>query len=88
MQGHCFGGAGYVGVGVPQFYYADMTALTLGKIGRMLGLTVKLPPPIDHTGFPEGAAVSMMSIYVIDMCICNDRRVIVQRLHTSTSGEL
>jgi len=34
-----------------------MTALTLGKIIRLLGFTFSLPPPIAQTGFPEGAAV-------------------------------
>ena len=34
-----------------------MTALTLGKIIRLLGFTFPLPPPIAQTGFPEGAAV-------------------------------
>lgn len=58
FQGHCFGGSGYFGVGAPQFFYADMTALTLGKIIRLLGFTFPLPPPIAQTGFPEGAAVS------------------------------
>lgn len=53
VDGHCFGGAGYFGVGKPSFFYADMTALTLGKIFRMLGVNVKLPKPIHETGFPE-----------------------------------
>ncbi|KAL9979352.1 hypothetical protein ACROYT_G017003 [Oculina patagonica] len=57
-DGHCFGGSGYFGVGKPQFFYADMTALTLGKIVRLLGLKIPLPPPIAQTGFPEGAAGS------------------------------
>ena len=57
-QGHCFGGSGYFGVGEPQFFYADMTALTLGKIIRLLGFTFSLPPPVAATGFPEGASVS------------------------------
>ena len=48
-----------MGVGKPQFFYAEITALTLGKVARMLGLTVKLPPPLDESGFPEGAAVSI-----------------------------
>jgi len=36
-----------------------MTALTLGKIFRLLGFKFPLPPPIAQTGFPEGAAVSV-----------------------------
>ena len=60
-QGHCFGGAGYFGVGKPQFFYADMTALTLGKIFRLLGINVKLPKPIHETGFPETVMVCELS---------------------------
>lgn len=56
-QGHCFGGSGYFGVGQPQFFFAEMTAMTLGKIIRLLGFTFELPPPIAQSGFPEGAAV-------------------------------
>ena len=59
-QGHCFGGSGYFGVGKPQFFYADMTALTLGKIFRLLGFKFQLPPPVAQTGFPEGASVSIV----------------------------
>ncbi|KAJ7381165.1 hypothetical protein OS493_004764 [Desmophyllum pertusum] len=57
IPGHVFfGGSGYFGVGEwPQFFYASMTALTLGKIGRLLGFTFPLPPPIAQTGFPEVA---------------------------------
>ncbi|XP_020601762.1 uncharacterized protein LOC110040832 [Orbicella faveolata] len=54
-DGHCFGGSGYVGVGEPQFFYASITALTLGKIIRLLGFTFQLPPPVAESGFPEGA---------------------------------
>ncbi|XP_068704567.1 uncharacterized protein [Montipora foliosa] len=57
-DGHCFGGSGYVGVGEPQFFYASITALTLGKILRLMGATFELPPPIAATGFPEGATGS------------------------------
>ncbi|KAJ7381185.1 hypothetical protein OS493_004785 [Desmophyllum pertusum] len=57
-DGHCFGGSGYVGVGKPQFFYASITALTLGKIIRLLGFTFQLPPPVASTGFPEGAETS------------------------------
>lgn len=56
-QGHCFGGSGYVGVGKPQFFYASITALTLGKILRLMGATFELPPPVAASGFPEGAEV-------------------------------
>lgn len=61
FKGHCFGGSGYFGVGTPQFFYADMTALTLGKIFRLLGFKFQLPPPVAQTGFPEGASVSSVS---------------------------
>nr|XP_058970077.1 uncharacterized protein LOC131796502 [Pocillopora verrucosa] len=57
-DGHCFGGSGYFGVGSPQFFYADFDALTLGKIIRLLGFTIPLPPPIAQTGFPEGGSGS------------------------------
>lgn len=53
-DGHCFGGSGYFGIGKPKFFYASITALTLGKIIRLLGLKFPLPPPIAQTGFPEG----------------------------------
>lgn len=56
-QGHCIGGSGYVGVGEPQFFYASVTAITFGKVFRLLGATFELPPPIAETGFPEGAEV-------------------------------
>lgn len=56
-QGHCFGGAGYVGVGDPQFFYVSISALTLGKILRLLGSTIEIPSAIAATGFPEGAKV-------------------------------
>lgn len=59
-QGHCFGGSGYVGVGEPQFFYASITALTLGKVFRLFGATFQLPPPIAATGFPEGAEVILI----------------------------
>ncbi|XP_058970157.2 uncharacterized protein [Pocillopora verrucosa] len=54
-DGHCFGGSAYIGVGEPQFFYASITALTLGKIIRLLGFTFQLPPPVAESGFPEGA---------------------------------
>lgn len=57
VKGHCFGGSGYVGVGEPNFFYASITALTLGKIIRLLGFTFQLPPPVAESGFPEGAEV-------------------------------
>ncbi|XP_068704515.1 uncharacterized protein [Montipora foliosa] len=57
-EGHCFGGSGYFGVGAPQFFYASIDALTLGKIIRLLGFTFQIPPPIAETGFPEGASGS------------------------------
>ena len=64
FQGHCFGGSGYFGVGAPQFFYASIDALTLGKIIRLLGFTFQIPPPIAETGFPEGASVSIYSMTV------------------------
>lgn len=48
-------------MGKPQFFYADMTALTLGKIFRLLGFKFQLPPPVAQTGFPEGASVSIVN---------------------------
>ena len=60
-QGHCFGGSGYFGIGAPQFFYVDITALTLGKIFRLLGAKFQLPEPIAKTGFPEGASVSTLT---------------------------
>ena len=39
-----------------------MTALTLGKIIRLLGFTFPLPPPIAESGFPEGAAVRIATL--------------------------
>ena len=60
IQGHCFGGSGYVGVGDPQFFYASITALTLGKIIRLLGFTFQLPPPVAESGFTETAEVRLV----------------------------
>ena len=40
-----------------------MTALTLGKIIRLLGFTFPLPPPIAESGFPKGAAVSVAALF-------------------------
>lgn len=67
FQGHCFGGSGYFGVGAPQFFYASIDALTLGKIIRLMGFTFQIPPPIAQTGFPEGASVS---VYAVPCWIC------------------
>ena len=58
LQGHCFGGGGVVGIGSVSFLYADVTTLTLGKVGRMLNLRTRFPPPLEESGFPNGARVS------------------------------
>ena len=57
FQGHCFGGSAYFGIGEPMFVYVQIKALTIGKIFRLAAPNLKLPPPIEETGFPRGATV-------------------------------
>ena len=45
-----------------QYIYGELSALTIGKIFRMLGSKLQLPPPIDKTGFEEGLVVSILFV--------------------------
>ena len=52
----------YFGVGKPNtYFYGEVSALTIGKIIRMLGGdTGAVPKPVAETGFPEGAMVRFL----------------------------
>ena len=39
------------------FVYFEISSITIGKIFRIIAPNLKLPHPIDKSGFPEGAKV-------------------------------
>jgi hypothetical protein len=41
------------------FVYFKIAAITIGKIFRLVSPNLKLPPPIEDTGFPRGVTVSI-----------------------------
>ena len=63
MKGHCISAEGIFGVGDPLFTYMKISAATIGKIFRLLAPRIRLPPPVEDTGFPEGLTVSIAIIY-------------------------
>jgi hypothetical protein len=48
------------------FIFVKIAAITLGKIFRLAAPNLKLPPPIEQTGFPRGVQVRNMHSSVID----------------------
>ncbi|CAB3978528.1 sushi, von Willebrand factor type A, EGF and pentraxin domain-containing 1-like [Paramuricea clavata] len=60
-DGHCFYAQAYFGIGDPSFVYFKIAAITIGKIFRLVSPNLKLPPPIEDTGFPRGVTFSYAS---------------------------
>ena len=62
MDGPCFSGEALVGISANpagQYIYGELSPVTIGKILRMLGSKLQLPPPVLESGFPKGLIVSM-----------------------------
>lgn len=60
VQGRCISGEALVGVSANpanQYIYGELSSVTLGKILRMLGSKLQLPPAVEQSGFPEGLTV-------------------------------
>lgn len=84
-KGHCFSSEILLGVSanpLSQYIYGEISALTVGKIFRMLGSKIQLPPPIDKTGFPEGLVVSKRDS-ILDTVV-RGHAVIFELLFSST----
>ena len=47
----------YFAVGKPMYFYGQVSALTVGKIVRMVGGKGNLPGPVASSGFPKGLLV-------------------------------
>jgi len=48
----------YFGLGDPSYFYGKVSALTVGKLVRMVGGKGGLPKPVAESGFPTGLSVS------------------------------
>lgn len=60
VQGRCISGEALIGVSAnpaKQYIYGELSAVTLGKILRMLGSKLQLPPAVEQSGFPKGLTV-------------------------------
>lgn len=60
-KGHCIRATAMVGVNVNplrEYIYGELSALTLGKVFRLLGSKVQMPKIVDETGFRDGLVVS------------------------------
>uniref|UniRef100_A0A7M5WWB1 Hemicentin-1 n=2 Tax=Clytia hemisphaerica TaxID=252671 RepID=A0A7M5WWB1_9CNID len=66
-DGHCLSFAIYFAVGKPSYFYGKVSALTIGKIARMVGGKGGLPGPVASSGFPEGLMVSFNSGDPVDL---------------------
>lgn len=61
VEGRCFAGEALVGISAnpaKQYVYGDLSPVTIGKILRMLGSKLQLPPAVEQSGFPKGLTVS------------------------------
>ncbi|XP_074608868.1 uncharacterized protein LOC141863292 [Acropora palmata] len=61
VQGRCISGEALIGVSAnpaKQYIYGELSAVTLGKILRMLGSKLQLPPAVEQSGFPKGLIIS------------------------------
>ena len=62
VDGRCISGEALVGISANpagQYIYGELSAVTIGKILRMLGSKLQLPPPVEQSGFPKGLIVSI-----------------------------
>ena len=60
-EGRCFSGEALVGISANpagQYIYGELSPITIGKILRMLGSKLQLPPAVEQSGFPKGLTVS------------------------------
>ena len=61
-EGHCISGDVLVAISSNpqnQYMFGELSsAITVGKIFRMLGSKLRLPPVVDRSGFPNGLTVS------------------------------
>lgn len=60
LKGRCISGEALIGVSAnpaKQYIYGELSAVTLGKILRMLGSKLQLPPAVEQSGFPKGLIV-------------------------------
>lgn len=60
-EGRCFSGEALVGISANpdgQYIYGELSPVTVGKILRMLGSKLQLPPAVEQSGFPKGLTVS------------------------------
>ncbi|XP_022801157.1 uncharacterized protein LOC111338874 [Stylophora pistillata] len=61
LEGRCFSGEALVGISANpagQYIYGELSPITIGKILRMLGSKLQLPPPVSESGFPKGLIIS------------------------------
>ncbi|CAH3136107.1 unnamed protein product [Pocillopora meandrina] len=61
VDGPCFSGEALVGISANpagQYIYGELSPVTIGKILRMLGSKLQLPPPVLESGFPKGLIIS------------------------------
>jgi len=61
LEGRCFSGEALVGISANpdgQYIYGELSPVTIGKILRMLGSKLQLPPAVEQSGFPKGLTVS------------------------------
>ncbi|EDO46933.1 predicted protein [Nematostella vectensis] len=59
-DGQCLGAGVIAGVNVnplKDYFFAEFSALTVGKIFRMLGSKLQIPKVVADSGFPEGAVI-------------------------------
>lgn len=61
LEGRCVSGEALVGISAnpaDQYVYGELSPVTIGKILRMLGSKLQLPPAVEQSGFPKGLIVS------------------------------
>ena len=61
-EGRCISGEAFVGISANpdgQYIYGELSAVTIGKVLRMLGSKLRLPPAVEKSGFPKGLIVSL-----------------------------
>ena len=68
LEGRCFSGEALVGISANsqgQYIYGELSPVTIGKILRMLGSKLQLPPAVEQSGFPKGLIVSTSVMHAI-----------------------
>ena len=66
VEGRCFAGEALVGISAnpaKQYVYGELSPVTIGKILRMLGSKLQLPPAVEQSGFPKGLTVSTLKCH-------------------------